>query len=285
MTSALDFSTLGSGRAISEQSYKLIQRTIKSTCGIDLGDEKQSFVVSRLGPLVEREGYASIEEFCTELQGPKGRQLLSELVDCISTNHTFFNRENRHFAHFCEVSLPDSIRFNQSRGLKRLRIWCAASSYGQEPYTLAMLMMNHLGLEYSKWDAGVLATDISNKVLAHANEGRYPSADLAPLPKSLVHTYFVDQGDGFHVAKPELKQEVLFRRFNLMNTSLPFKSSFDIVFCRNVMIYFDEDTKRGLVARIKNQLRRGGFLYVGAAENLPPNHGMIQVAPSVFRRA
>lgn len=273
---------LNAGQTISPTAYRTIKETVKDACGIDLGDEKQSLVVSRLQPMMERIGCPSIEQFCAELRGPNREKYLSELVDSISTNHTFFNRENRHFTHFRETSLPESIRHNQAR--QKLRVWCAASSYGQEPYMLAMLMMDRLGKDYVNWDAGVLATDISNKVLAFAKAGRYPSADLQALHPSLVSKYFSDQGDGFHIAKPDLKKEVLYRRFNLMNTTLPFRSTFDIVFCRNVMIYFDHDAKEGLVRRIKDKLRPGGFLYIGAAESLPGNHGLRQVAPSVFRK-
>lgn len=282
MNSANGNHSFRGAQVISAANYQKIKETVKTACGIELGDEKQSFVVSRLQPMIERKGYQSIEAFCEGLSGASRDKLLSDLVDTISTNHTFFNRENKHFEHFCSTSLPDSVRHNQSR--KKLRIWCAASSYGQEPYTLAMLMMNQLGMDYGSWDAGILATDISNKVLDFANRGRYPSKDLEPLPPALVSKYFENQRDGFHVARPELKKEVLFRRFNLMNNVLPFKSTFDIVFCRNVMIYFDQATKAGLVRRIKDKLRQGGFLYVGAAESLPPNHGLRQVAPSVFRK-
>lgn len=270
------------GMDISPSNYQMIKNTVKDACGIDLGEEKQSLVVSRLAPLMERHGLESIAEFCRSLGGDQGKLMLSELVDSISTNHTFFNREQRHFEHFCEASLPDAIRANATK--KKLRIWCAASSFGQEPYTLAMLMMNQMGNDYLRWDAGVLATDISNKVLAFAKAGRYPSDDLASLPAPLVRAYFQDLGDGFHTAKPLLKKEVLFRRFNLMTPKLPFRSDFDIVFCRNVMIYFDHGTKASLIQRIRAKLRLGGYLYIGAAESLPPNHGLTQVAPSVFRK-
>lgn len=281
MSSAIQ---LPARKQISDSEYQKLRDLIKQTCGVDLGDEKKAFLIGRLQAVLERENMPSFDAYFQAFKGIRRDELLSELVDCITTNHTFFNRENKHFAHYRNVSLPDSIRASQGRGQRRLRVWCAASSAGQEPYTLAMLMMETLGGEYPRWDAGLLATDISHKILEVARKGVYPTPDLKALPQDLVRKYFEDKKDGTHQASPKLRNEVLFRRFNLMNRKFPFKSAFDIIFCRNVMIYFDNATKRELVARMYNQTRVGGFLYIGAAETLPDGHRYQQVGASIFRR-
>lgn len=250
--------------------------------GINLTEAKRGLVSGRLHSVLKKHGFKSFGEFFDKMKADKDGLLLSELINRISTNFTYFYRESDHFLLLKDRILPD---FSKTIGNKDLRIWCAGCSSGEEPYTLIMLLLDFFKLEYSQWKAGVLATDISEDMLIFARKGVYPFDRMKMLPKEWVRRYFKKVGAQDYRVVDDIQREVSFRRFNLMNKTYPFRSKFHVIFCRNVMIYFDQPTKEQLVKRFVEQLVPGGYLFIGHSETIGRNHPLLDyIGPSVYRR-
>ena len=173
---------------------------------------------------------------------------------------------------------------NRTENTRDWHIWCAASSSGEEPYTLAMLCKDFLGLEQAEWDTKILATDIDTKVLEKAVRGVYARNSVEQLPHQYVRRFFKQINQEEYRVKDELRQEVLFRQLNLMNP-LPFKKPLHVVFIRNVMIYFDEPTKERLLNNIYEKMAPGGYLFIGSTESMSQNNTQFRyVRPSIYRK-
>lgn len=212
---------------------------------------------------------------------PKGEES-NTLINVLTTNHTYFMRESVHFDFMKNEVLP--YLKAKAESTKDLRIWSAASSTGEEPYTLAMVLMDFFRLEQGNWDTRILATDISTRVLEHAVKGVYLKEDLEALPDNWKRRYFTAKGNEEYEAKEELKRQVFFRRFNLMDP-FPFKRKFHVVFLRNVMIYFQDDVKYRLVNKIYDHMEPGGYLFIGTTESLDKAKMRFQyVQPSIYRK-
>jgi len=254
--------------AISDAEFSALRDLIHQRFGINLTEQKRSLLVGRLQKLMRTRGLSSFQQYIDFLKSDNSEQGLSELVDLISTNHTYFNREKDHFDYFSETALPAVIERLKQQNRRDLRVWCAGSSTGEEPYTLIMLIMEHLGADYKNWDAGILATDISDRALSVARAGVYPQDRVDQLPPKLRNKYFTPAANGQLAVIEPVKREATYRRFNLMNTSFPFKNPFQIIFCRNVMIYFDQPTRDALVSRFHKSTEPGGYLFIGHSETL-----------------
>ncbi len=254
--------------AISDAEFKALRDLIHQRFGINLTEQKRTLLVGRLQKLMRTRRFSSFQQYIDFLTNDKEEQGLSELVDQISTNHTYFNREKAHFEYFSETALPAVIKRLKQQKRRDLRIWCAGSSTGEEPYTLMMLMMEYLGEDYKNWDAGILATDISDRALTTARAGIYDKDCVDQLPANLRKKYFTPTANKQLAVREEVKRELTYRRFNLMNTSFPFRKPFQIIFCRNVMIYFDQPTREALVARFHKHSEQGGYLFIGHSETL-----------------
>lgn len=259
---------VGGLMAISDQEFAKMRELIHRRFGINLTDQKRSLLVSRLQKYLREQGFTSFQSYFEHLTNDKSERALSDLVDRVSTNHTFFNREKDHFDFFSHTALPTIIAQLKKLGRRDLRIWCAACSSGEEAYMLLMLMHEYLGSEYAQWDAGILATDISERVLATATAGIYPEERVAALPEPLRRKYFQRLPDGQWRVIDSLRKEATFRRFNLMNDRFPFKNPFHIIFCRNVMIYFDQPTRETLVSKFHQCTASDGYLFIGHSETL-----------------
>lgn len=271
--------------AITDQEFDKLRRLIHAKFGIHLTDQKRSLLIGRLQKLLRQTGFATFAEYYEHLINESSEQGLSDLVDRISTNHTYFNRENQHFTYFAEHALPEIVRRLEARKQRDLRIWCAGCSSGEEAYMLLMLMHEHLGTEYRKWNAGILATDISSRVLTIARQGIYPPDRISAVPEKLRRKYLQRTPDGNWQFTSTLRQEATFRRFNLMNERFPFKAPFQIIFCRNVMIYFDRPTRDGLVRRFHDHTEPGGYLFIGHSESLGQRNGLFNyIMPATYRR-
>lgn len=274
---------------LSKQEFTELQSYIHQTLGIWLPDGKLTMVEQRIRPLVVESGLGSFGDFLRQrLRNPKPRDLTA-FVDRITTNHTYFWREAEHFKYLVERVLPDLLRGIRQRsqrgGQLELRMWCCAASRGHEPYTLAMLQREVLGSEYKNFSAGLLATDISDTALQVAIKGRYKGEEVRSLSADLVKKYFVPRPEDEFDVVPELKRDVLYRKFNLKNPAYRFKRPFHVVFCRNVLIYFDMPTKLDVVGKICTQLEVGGYLFVGLAESLGRDVGPLRyVQPGVYRK-
>ena len=254
--------------AISDSEFKHIRDLIYDRFGINLTEQKRSLLVGRLQKLMRQLGLPTFADYFNYLENDKTEASLSELVDLISTNHTYFNREKEHFSYFSQTALPAVVDKLRKEGRKDLRIWCAGCSTGEEPYTLLMLMKEYLGNDYDSWDAGILATDISDRALTIAKRGAYATDRVMQLPDTLRKKYFVAAGNDVMQVVDKIKNEATFRRFNLMNTTFPFKKSFQMIFCRNVMIYFDQVTRDALVSRYHKHTEDDGYLFIGHSETL-----------------
>ncbi len=271
-----------------ERDYEFIRGLVYTHSRINLGADKKELVSARLGKRLRANNLATITDYCRLLQGPRAGEELTHLIDVISTNHTYFFRENAHFDFLTSTILPELMRA-RSRA-SRLNLWSAACSSGEEPYTLAMLLDQTLGGPGAgaKWPWQIEATDISNVVLRKAREGIYRADGVAKIPPGLLRSYFTEgkgADAGVFRVKPVLQERIRFRQLNLLGTHLPFTEPFQIIFCRNVMIYFDRATQEELVARLSRVLAPGGYLLVGHSESLTNiKHGLETVRPAVYRR-
>ena len=271
--------------AITDEEFQVIRDLIYEKFGINLTDDKRSLVVGRLQKVIRDRGFSSFSDYHRFLLSEKTADALTELASKISTNHTFFFREKDHFEFFSSQALPEAMARKAANGSRDLRIWCAGCSSGEEPYTLVMLMLDHLGSEYSRWNAGVLATDISAKALTDAKYGVYAEERVELVPPSLKQNYFERTTDDQWIIADRVKREVTFRRFNLMNEHFPFKRQFDMIFCRNVMIYFDQKTRDALVGRFYDFLIPGGYLFIGHSESIPRDRSpLLYVSPALYRK-
>ncbi|MCA9627590.1 MAG: protein-glutamate O-methyltransferase CheR [Myxococcales bacterium] len=272
------------GPELGLEEFRYLQTFIHKNFGISLADHKRGMLASRLRKVLDRHRLGSFREYVdTRLKQPTP-DVLEELMNVVSTNHTYFNREPAHYDFFSRVLPELSQRAEKRAGRKELRGWCAAASYGHEPYTLAMLLREHFGSRYAEWDAGLLGTDISAQALAVAQKGEYADEQVDAMPAHLRERYLERVGRDVWRVKEAVRGDVLFRRFNLMN-AIPFKKPFDYVFIRNVMIYFDTETRIELVKRIAQFIHPGGYLVVGLSESLPRGiPGIQSVSSGVYQR-
>lgn len=265
-----------------EELAKLISRHF----GIKISKNKRTLVTGRIHPMMDKYGFANHREFLDALSGDGSGVLLSELANRISTNHTAFFREDAHFNLLLNSLLPEMVERKTRAGDMDLRIWCAACATGEEAYTILFTLLKFFGRDYGKWRAGVLATDISAEALEVGKRGRYSEARMSPVPKDAVNLYFDRIDADTYEVKPEYRSEVTFRRLNLVNDIYPFRAKFDLIFCRNVMIYFTRSLREALLMRMHDWLNAGGYLFIGHSESLVGSHeGYDYVAPAVYRRS
>ncbi len=266
---------------ITEQEFNRIQVYVKKRYGIDLSG-KQILVSGRLENYILRNGFGGYDEYMEKVEKSPAGEEARNLINVLTTNHTYFMREFEHFEFMKKTILPKLKVSEASK--KDLRIWSAASSTGEEAYTIAMVLKDFFGIDHHQWDTKVLATDISTKVLMHAQRGKYLEEQIEPLPEQWRKKYFKKLNALEYQVKPELKNEVIFRQFNLMNT-FPFRKPFHVVFLRNVMIYFDDKTKLNLLNKIYDHLAPGGYLFVGTTESVSRNGTKFKyVEPSIYQK-
>ncbi|MFU8819558.1 MAG: CheR family methyltransferase [Desulfurivibrio sp.] len=276
---------MNNGLTISDREFRLIRTLVYERFGINLTDQKRALVVGRLQKLLRDGGFSSFDHYHEAVTADKSGTALDQLVNRISTNYTYFNREQAHFQFFTQTVLPDLVARQRTRNHRDLRIWSAGCSSGEEPYMLTMLMMEHLGSDYDSWSAGVLATDISEQALGKARRGVYDDDQIAKVPAAIKHKYFKRLENGSWRVIEKLQGQVTLRRFNLMNRQFPFKKPFQVIFCRNVMIYFDTPTRQALVKRYHQHLEPGGYLFIGHSESLGREQDDFQyIMPAVYRR-
>jgi chemotaxis protein methyltransferase CheR len=269
---------------ITDSEFHSIRDLVYQRFGITLSDQKKNLVVGRLQKKLKEHGCKNFKEYYDMLIADKSNELVTELANQITTNHTFFFREPDHFDFFKSDILPWMVNEHRAKGDSDLRIWCAAASSGEEPYTLIITLLEHFGTDYKNWNCGLLATDVSEKALEAAIGGVYAPARLQGVPPAILSKYFRKVGEN-HVVTEQLKKEVTYRKFNLMNKTLPFKKKFDCIWCRNVMIYFDTPTKHELVNRMYESVVNGGYLLIGHSETLDRNQTKWKyVKPAVYRK-
>lgn len=268
--------------AISEQEFSQLAEYIRTNYGIKLGPEKKSLVLGRLHNVLTQKSLTSFAEYYRLLVSDTTGQEAATLLNRITTNHTFFLREPQHFTFFREQVLPYLAMVVSD---KDLRIWSAGCASGEEPYTLAMLLADRFAGQPG-WNTAVLATDISSQALEQAAAGVYDNTRLAGLPSAWRKSYFCRHSADASMVVDNLRREVIFRKFNLMERLFPFKKKFHAIFCRNVMIYFDNKTKIELVNKFYQFTEPGGYLFIGHSESLNRSETSYQyVMPAVYRKA
>jgi chemotaxis protein methyltransferase CheR len=249
---------------IGEREFRLLREIIQRETGIQLKDAKRSLVASRVGKRLRCLGLSTYGEYYDFLQGSGGAAELRELINCITTNKTSFFREDAHFAYLREW-LP---RVAARSGTRPLRIWSAASSTGEEAYTIAMTALDVLG---GGSGIRILASDIDTEVLETGRKAIYPAASLDSVPAQYKRRHFlrgVGEWEGYVQVKRELQSLVEFRQFNLIQRPWTMSGRFDAIFLRNVVIYFDRETQRGIFERLALHLEPHGLLFVGSSESL-----------------
>lgn len=264
---------------ISNEDFSKLVRFIHSQYGIDLSQKRQ-LVTSRLSSLLTQKGYTDFGPFITHLlknQNPADMELV---LNRLTTNYTFFMREEEHFHFFRDTILPELVARHQKN--KVMAIWSAGCSSGEEPYNISIYIKEFLGPQAPQWDTRILATDISQKALAAAKQGIYELPDTIPAIWRKKYFQPVKGGKQYAVA-PVIRDNVIFQTFNLMDP-IKFRLKFDVIFCRNVMIYFDQPTKDALVQRFYDATVPGGYLMISHSENLSKNTPYKTVAPSTFQK-
>lgn len=267
---------------ITDEEFEKLAKFIKSNYGINLKEEKKSLVMGRLRKVLYQKNMSSFSEYLDYVLSDKTGEAVSDMVNRITTNHTYFMRESKHFEFFKEEVLP---YLKKKVSDKDLRIWSAGCSTGEEPYTLAMIIDEFFGKEKLFWNTQILATDISSKVLDVAKKGVYNNDSIAKMPSEKRLKYFKKISDEKSEVVDQIKKEVIFARLNLMNETFPFKKKFHTIFCRNVMIYFDSKTKMDLVNRFYEITEPGGYLFIGHSESLIRSQTKYKyIMPAVYRK-
>jgi chemotaxis protein methyltransferase CheR len=267
---------------ITDKEFKQLAQYIQSNYGIHLKEEKRTLVTGRLHNVLLENNCRSFTEYINLLQSDKTGESVTKLINKITTNHTFFMRESDHFNYFRDKVLP----FLEKKVTdKDLRIWSAGCSSGEEPSTLAMIIDDYFSKEKMWWDTKVLATDISDQILEKARSGKYANEQLASLPNNFRTNYFKKLNNENSVLIDKIRSEIIYRKFNLMEEVFPFKKRFHVIFCRNVMIYFDNKTKMELVNKFYELTEPGGFLFIGHSESLNRDQTRYKyILPAVYRK-
>ncbi|NTU42169.1 MAG: protein-glutamate O-methyltransferase [Nitrospirales bacterium] len=273
---------------MSEQDFDKLSQFIHMHCGIKITPAKKVMIEARLSKRMKLLGIIGFRSYCDYLFSNKGlAEELRHMIDVITTNKTDFFREPAHFNYLITKAIPELICLHKAGIERKLRIWSAGCSTGEEPYTLAMIL-HDLTERRQGFNYEILATDISSRVLEAAQIAVYEEEKIIPVTEEMKKKYLL-RGRNEHSGKvrivPELRAMVTFRRLNFMEADFELKAPMDIIFCRNVIIYFDRDTQEKLMRKFYNHLMPGGYLFLGHSETL---NGMsiplASVAPTVYRK-
>jgi chemotaxis protein methyltransferase CheR len=272
---------------LSERHFRLIAELVDEQVGIKLPAAKRLMIEGRLQKRVRNLNYSDINEYVEHLFDEKHFETeLIHLIDCVTTNKTDFFREPTHFEFMKNVAVPELLR-RKGRGSRPLKVWSAACSTGMEAYTAAMVL-DDMSANGANFQFSILGTDISTSVLHLAETGIYTLEMIAPVPPDMVRRYFLSSKDPRREevrVVPRLRRSTNFMRMNLMDEAYPVDRDVDIIFCRNVLIYFDKATQREVVERLCSHLRPGGYFIVGHSESMIHNETVVlqQIQPTIFK--
>jgi chemotaxis protein methyltransferase CheR len=248
---------------VTPPDYEYLRKLLKDHSGLDLSTDKQYLIESRLLPLARKAGLPGISDLVQKMKGGSNG-LITQVVEAMTTNETFFFRDKVPFDHFRDTIMPEMLKLRAAR--KSLRIWCAAGSTGQEPYSLAMCL-KEMSAALSGWRVEILATDLSQEVLEKSRTGIYSQFEVQRgLPIQMLVKYFKQIGELWQI-NPDIRGMVAHRQLNLLH-DFGQLGSFDVIFCRNVLIYFDQETKANIFGRLARGMESDGFLVLGAAETV-----------------
>lgn len=262
------------------EEYDTLKGFMYHKFGINL-EGKQLLIEGRLSPMLQKRGFTDFSNYIKLLFGDKTGAEESLVVSKLTTNYTYFLREQLHYDFMTDKVLPDMI----ARRQPEINIWSAACSSGEEPYSIAMVARDYLTKHKSAMRVKINASDISNNVLTLARDGRYSIDMISKLPKEWVAAFFSTQSNGRYRVTDEIKSYITFRNTNLMEPRAWPKVQYDIIFCRNVMIYFDRPTKQALTSNLFDTLKPGGYLFIGTSESLVGLQASFEyVKPAIYRR-
>ena len=271
---------------LSDRQFSAIARFVEREVGIKLPPSKRLMVEGRLRKRVRALGLSTLDDYADHLfeRGNLDGEA-SHLVDCVTTNKTDFFREPAHFDFLCGTAVP---RLVGSRTDRTLKIWSAASSIGAEAYTIAMVLQEMVAAG-ARFRFSILGTDVSRQVVEQARAAIYPTSLLGPVPPALRQRYLMASRDAARAevrVVPELRRLAQFHPLNLMDPAYPFDRDVDVIFCRNVLIYFDKATQAAVVARLAGHLRPGGYLILGHSESMAGGNvpGLVSLMPALYRR-
>jgi chemotaxis protein methyltransferase CheR len=257
--------------AINDRDFARLSSFIHSEYGIKLPEGKRVLLESRLRRRLRVLGMNSYSEYCDYLFSPEGTQNeIIHMIDVVTTNKTDFFREPKHFDFLVQTALPELIKVYEANSRRKYTIWSAGCSTGEEPHTLAMVLSEFAERQHG-FNFSILATDISTRVLEHARRGIYKEEVVQPVPVAMKMKYLLkgkDKNNGLVRVGPQLRSLINFRRLNFMDSDFGIKEPVDIIFCRNVIIYFDRPTQEKLLNRFARQLIPGGYLFMGHSETL-----------------
>jgi len=267
---------------LSIKTFKKYQQLIYEEVGISLAEHKKTLVQSRLRKWLTKYNINSYEDLYDLIASDKSDQMLIMLVNAITTNVTSFFREESQWV-YLKTNLLNIVDPKK----KKIRIWSAACSSGQEPYTIMIFLKDYLK-DFNTWDIKILATDISEEILQKAIKGEYLYKDVEALPKSMTRKHFIesinDKGMKIYTIKQEIKDHIIFRSFNLVTGDFSiFKNKFDMIFCRNVMIYFDKVTQNILLENYARLLKKHSRLFIGHSESIQNNNIYKMEKPSIYK--
>jgi chemotaxis protein methyltransferase CheR len=251
--------------ALQDGDFRTIAKLVMDKTGIVLNEKKRAFVHGRLGRRLRVLGLSDFSEYCRLLESRDGDSERHMLINAVTTNHTSFFRENHHFDYLSGTVLPTIVKA-QGNAPGRLRIWSAGCSTGEEPYTIAMTLRG-LQPALTDWDVKILATDLDTNVVSHAAEGIYDAERVETIPSTYLKRYVEKCANGSAQMSEEIRSLIMFAPLNLLE-EWPMRGPFDVIFCRNVVIYFDKPTQRRLFDRYADMLKPDGWLFIGHSESL-----------------
>lgn len=266
---------------INDRDFLRLTGFIKDNYGINL-TKKRTLIEGRLSNLIYEKGFENFSAYLDYVFADKTGDEIIILINKLTTNHTYFMREFQHFEFMRNNVLP-----NLARTVKNgdLRMWSAGCSTGEEPYTMEMLLHDFFGKGHPGWDTSLLATDLSSHVLNIAKKGIYSAESIKNIPQMWKLNYFEKIGNEDYKVKDQIKRDIVYRMFNLMTEQFPFRKRFHVIFCRNVMIYFDQQTKDRLVNRFYDFTEPGGYLFIGHSESINKEATKYQyIMPAVYRK-
>ena len=266
---------------ISTDEFNRFRMLIYNESGISLSEQKKTLVASRLSRRLRDLDLSNFSDYYAKVTEDPTREEFTRMLDLISTNKTDFFREPKHFTFLRERIIPELEH------TKRIRIWSSACSSGEEPYTIAMTLFDTVR-NPAGWDFKILASDLSTRVLEKAVTGIYDEERVRDVPPDVIRRHFLrgrGESAGLLKVKSHLAEMIQFRRLNLMDDHFPIKSSLDLIFCRNVMIYFDRPTQEILVNKFHRYMKPGGYLFIGHSESLQwVRHPFKSLAPTIYQK-
>lgn len=273
----MDFSDTGTNFIrLKDEEFDYIVKFVSGGYGIDLS-QKRKLIEARLASELKANGFNSYEQYIAMLK--RNPAAIDSFLNKITTNYSYFNREMEHYDFLMKTVVPEIA----ARKKTTLSVWSAGCSTGEEPYNIAMAIDSALGIKRSLWNVSITATDVSTRALTAARKAEYPESELSSMPPEWVKNYMLKLPDGNYQVKNSIRQAVVFSQFNLMD---PFPSrTYDVIFCRNVMIYFKQATSQAIISKFYQRTNEGGYLFIGHSESISHSDNPYQyVRPSIFHK-